>query len=66
MDDESVFDDISHISERYSRPVDFTLPMHLQNMELLPIQQSQRDDDQDVVSNIKLRRSTLKLQRGQA
>jgi len=38
MEDDSVFDDISHISERHSRPVDFMLPMHLQYQELLPIQ----------------------------
>lgn len=37
LENESVFDDISHISERYSRPVEATLPIHLQNMEFLPI-----------------------------
>jgi len=52
IEDESVFDDISHISERYSKPVEVTLPMHLQNMEFLPIQQVSRDDDQDVVEDI--------------
>jgi len=48
IEDEPVFDDISHISERYSKPMEVTLPMHLQNMEFLPIQQVIRDDDQDV------------------
>lgn len=61
-----MFDDISHISERNSRPVDFALPMHLQNQEFLPVQQLQRDEDQEVKSNLKSRRAELKKQRKQA
>lgn len=61
-----MFDDISHISERYSRPVDLALPMHLQNLEFLPVQQLQRDEDQEVKSNLKSRRAELKKQRTQA
>jgi len=63
MEEDSVFDDISHISARHSRPVDDNLPMHLQNMEFLPIEHVQRDDDLDVKNNIKLRRAELKKQR---
>ena len=66
IEDESVFDDISHISERYSKPVEVTLPMHLQNMEFLPIQQVIRDDDQDVQDNIWQRRERLEKQREEA
>jgi len=66
IEDDSVFDDISHISERNSRPVDFALPMHLQNQEFLPVSQLQRDEDQEVKSNLKSRRAELKKQRKQA
>lgn len=66
IEEESVFDDISHISERYSRPLDQPLPMHLQNMEFLPVDQLQRDDDQDVKMNIKQRRAELKRKREEA
>jgi len=66
IEDESVFDDISHISERHSKPVEVTLPMHLQNMEFLPIQQVIRDDDQDVQDNIWQRRERLEKQREEA
>lgn len=66
IEDESVFDDISHISERYSKPMEVTLPMHLQNMEFLPIQQVDRDDDQDVVEDIWQRRERLEKQREEA
>jgi hypothetical protein len=66
IEDDSVFDDISHISERNSRPVDLALPMHLQNQEFLPVQQLQRDEDFEVKSNLKSRRAELKKQRGQA
>lgn len=66
IEDESVFDDISHISERYSKPAEVTLPMHLQNMEFLPIQQVIRDDDQDVKDNIWQRRERLEKQREEA
>jgi hypothetical protein len=66
LEDESVFDDISHISERYSRPVEATLPIHLQNMEFLPIQEVIRDNDQLVMDNIWQRREQLEKQREQA
>lgn len=65
LEDESVFDDISHISERYSRPVEASLPIHLQNMEFLPVQEVIREDDQLVVDNIWQRREQLEKEREQ-
>ena len=68
IEDDSVFDDISHISERYSKPMEVTLPMHLQNMEFLPVQQVVRDgdDDEEVKEDIWQRRERLEKQREEA